>query len=313
MLIAAVAGCCLLETVLLLTVIGPADSVNWPSLAGRACIIASFFAIPLFGAFFSLLIHGRRRWLWRALVTLAIPTAIAAVTLAYAYIASLLPENDSVVEAYGWCGVALMAAALAVTWRITRRRAFRLDVEYWLALRSGSPDVLREHSRTVRNALWLPSATVLLVFTFFPQSWAFISHIHAGSGFTGAYKGSVPLTWIVAIRQDGLPAGLYWRRMSLFPNEGSEVHDFQLSGWSFASSAGTALRDGDAVLSEEAVPLADGSALCKHFQPEWDRNPDANFIYVSCTASGGFSASFDGNLGNLPAFYEVLRKVKKQK
>jgi hypothetical protein len=60
--------------------------------------------------------------------------------------------------------------------RITRERYNSTEAGKWLTLRA-RVDYSRRIKAAKRWVIWLPTAVVMIVFLFFPETWAVVSHL----------------------------------------------------------------------------------------------------------------------------------------
>lgn len=156
-----------------------------------------------------------------------------------------------------------------------------------------------KHRRFLKRwALWNPTVTVILIYTFLDYTWAFASHLfYPGNGRLIGCEVSIPLTWtirygnlgstangghdlVVASRFRGLwkaGSGLYIGRR---PFSASTMNFYSTPhGNPVATSPATT------ILSERTFPFGQATILCREEVPSM-----TSARYINCsTATGDFS------------------------
>lgn len=277
---------------------------------------------------FSRIIYGSRKLGRRALIVLLIgplvfwlflsPFAAIALIFDWTFIVSRIILV--VVTA-----VLFVAMAAALRWCIRRSRQWNTEAEAerWLTERQWRPSELKWRSRSIRFALCLPFAIVMLIFLFLPETWGLVSHIaHPNPGDLSSYRVKIPVAWIVLSSGGGQPNGV--SRVSGIAGKGIGLggnplrHDsllaWQIGTKSFGRSEGTDYdrwlhREGD-ILSRTVIAVGNESLVCLDYWPSYDgappRSEAATIANVTCGGSSRLLASFYGTRNQLPTFYRML-------
>ncbi|MGH9734195.1 MAG: hypothetical protein ACRD8A_06370, partial [Candidatus Acidiferrales bacterium] len=105
----------------------------------------------------------------------------------------------------------LMAGLLILYRRKTRDKWIRKEADKWLALRRTlSLGAVHQCEKIERRTLWGPAVLVLLLFLFFPETTAIISHIfHGRSATVGPYRIDIPIAWTITYEEPSLLSVLY--------------------------------------------------------------------------------------------------------
>jgi hypothetical protein len=263
----------------------------------------------------------------------------SAILLAFAFVAGvlvsfgLLALLGSLVQRYwyvGGSGVFLLGlvslVAIFAFFRLQTRRS-KIDAEAakWLADRSKEsehPSYTVWVRRARRWSLWAPTATVLFILLFLPETCGIVSHLlNHGAGRLYRYTVRIPLAWAVLGHSINRGAGssyvVAWAGKGIAREWRIEP---VLSSVSFGTR-GFALRQdgaqppmGATITLTRILPVGSEMVTCWEFPPHhmhsglWN---NGSFGFVSCSSSeGDFYASFAGQKTEVPGFYEMLQSVK---
>jgi len=219
-------------------------------------------------------------------------------------------------------GNALMLGSLFYFRHKTRDKRIRAEAEEWLAERS-EPIVHARRRRIWRAALWMPSALVLVIFVFLPETVGLVSHLFCGPTVRlGQYRLKIPLTWIVATSSDSsawVIAGKgiarvgfreYWRgeepisEISIYVGSDSS----EISGWYLSHAK---------VLSKQVLKLGQEELMCLDIISYADARPlpiNSSVAEIYCSGGQGrLNASFSGQRSDSSAFYGLLRSATEVK
>lgn len=132
----------------------------------------------------------------------------------------------------------LVAGILILYRRKTRDKWTRKEAEKWLALRrTQSEGAVHQCARIERRTLWGPAVLVLLLFRFFPETAAIISHVFYGRSATvGPYRIEIPIAWTIVDKDTSFLSVLYAKGIG---REGFGPHwreQLQLMGFRAISS-----------------------------------------------------------------------------
>ena len=218
-IIAAVAGYSLLELGLLLSSITSRSVVYAePSTYQRAVYLGQLLFIPGIAALFSRIIYGPHKFGRRTLVillagplglcVLITPLVGLAIFLDWTFIVSKILFAVALTAVMG-------ALVLAVRWCIRKSRKWSVQAEAarWLTERQSGVSA-RERQwriRGIRLASCIPSALVLMVFPFLPETWGALSHLGPRQfGRLSGYRVIIPESWIILSSEGEQTDGRSW-------------------------------------------------------------------------------------------------------
>jgi hypothetical protein len=229
------------------------------------------------------------------------------------------------------CGVALTICIPLAIRKKTKDWKIKYAAEAWLERRS-KPPLLPSQSRRsrilCRSLLWFPSICAALVLCFCPLA----SH-PLTSGKLIDYRVPIPWTWMIVYRYQN--PGLVSSVHTLISSDGVGRFgvtpfwrkDASYSTASFAaytwSSSPEDKRQTDYLRRQNATDIATSEFTvgelhfaCVEYMAVYQRFPNLSGLSVQCEAStttgkGHFMAYFFGRREDIPAFYDVLHKVKR--
>ena len=208
--------------------------------------------------------------------------------------------------------------------RVIGQAAIRAEAERWLAQRSLRSRQLDARIRWAKNiAVWIPAIVVGGILLFLPETFGIVTQIfRPGPAKLIGYEVRFPIGWMVFFDN------------SILDSEYSYAKAFECKGplrsglrralrfaprsstMSFSASrkriqAYPAAARGQ-TLAEHRVPLANEWLDCREYvlvRGETDEDQDARA--VDCrNADGTFLASFYGDRGSIPTFYQTLATIR---
>ncbi len=218
------------------------------------------------------------------------------------------------------------ACGYVVRRRITRDSYNRTEAEKWLTLRTRPcVDYSRRIKAGKRWALWIPTAIVMIVFLFFPETWALVSHLtHQGSGRLLGYQVSIPIDWIIMMDEPDTGDNHVWSLVVAFRSKGvlragattywrrePPIADMAFYGAPRGDTA-SYLSASDRIVSTRTLPLGKGTITCWEYIPGWLRGHEDNDVRsIRCsTLRGDFSSWFSGDKASVSDYYRVLQLVR---
>jgi hypothetical protein len=343
LVIAAVAGCCLFETALLLSSLlqehAYRRSVSWHAVLG----FAQFLLLPGMAALYSRFIYGRRQWGRRALIlflagTAAVPVLIVVVLLPLGLLAWAFDVSIALFFVVLLLVVAGMTWGLFLAIRKTGERSVQIEASRWLAERQAGIDSgeRKWRNRGIGWSLWIPSLTVLAVFLFLPQIWGVLTHLQQPqAGRLPGYQIPIPATWVVLSQQVDSATGHSWvgglaaqgintGLMSFFrwslpffswDVETEPYSQFLNPNDRFRTGRWRQPRD-DQVIARRVFTFSNASLACLEYLPDHFGRTGPNggespIAYIECSGLDRLHASFVGERSYVPAFYKMLAGIVK--
>lgn len=182
---------------------------------------------------------------------------------------------------------------------------------------------IRRRKILKRWAMWIPTASVVLLCIFMDYTWAFTSHLfHPGSGRLTGYEVSIPFTWSIPYsdtrKRDGTLSIVVAERYRGLIKAGSGLYVGRAPAFTVSSMNFRSIPAGDEVATESAtnvisiwrLPIGKETVECREeVPPQWTHSE--NYIHCS-TATGNFSANFIGAAEDVDQFYRVLGSIKRR-
>ena len=285
--------------------------------------------------------YGSSGWVNRALFIFAIgalgvPLMIAgfvAILLAIDWISSVTWMSWAAIVALVLLLVLFTGGIIAGLISLVRwgaRRSKRIEMTRWMAERQSGADAsqIRWRNRGIRWASWLPSAIVLFVLSFLPETWGILSHVANPRGATvGLCHVSVPITWILLEcregpgRDEAYTVGLAGRGIA-FDSLRYLRNDAPLSEWNIwitesqrsqqSANHEWALRRGE-ITGRHDFSIGEESVTCVEYWPAYLQRPkqtaSSGSVFVDCIGSRRLSASLVGERVHLASFYRMLEGI----
>lgn len=334
-IVAAVAGCSLLEIALLFSMIAPPRGQNPATYQLIACG-GAIALLPGTAALISWAINGSYRWVLRSIriflgALLTIPTAffIVACLIALA------------VWSYGvsrllfgvLLPIELCAVLLGLLFLVGKSGAWgaKVEAERWLAERQSQTESRERpwRNRAAKFAVCIPGLIVLPIFLFLPETLGFMWHLlRSQSDNLHGYRISIPTTWMAVYRVDSADGSAYFGGLAGrgIGRGANPISGDSLSSWTF----GTESYSQSDKAEHRYLPrdyIAAGGRILKignervtcteyrysHAYDAIDLVPDSRLVHVSCSGPGRLYASMYGGRDQLPAFYQVLSAVSPTK
>jgi hypothetical protein len=327
-IIGAVLCYSIFEIALLLIYLMPESYRSWrDSLLG----IVHLFTIPGIAALFSITLFGNHQWKRRVAVCLLMTPAFALslvlLTLPLGLLATILEKMDTDLggsalfliagRIYVIVVLAVVAASLFFINRKARERSVELESSRWLAERRAAIDHrdIKWRDLGIRASLWIPSALVLMVFSFLPEVWGLITHLQEPkAGQLTGYQVTIPPTWIIHYHRSTGVSGMAGQGMAFGLKRYLHRHNLPLSGW------GVGVHDephrrasslGDEVAHHE-FQIGGTTLSCSEYLPAWDRELHSAaepLVYIECSSSDRLYATFLGEKIHVPTFYKMLATI----
>jgi hypothetical protein len=267
-------------------------------------------------------------------------TSLTRTTLIYCGLALfLLLQVLLVVALLDWfevsarVGIAILFIALFLigaggqfgSLRIMRNRTDRHQAAKFLADREKTqPRGFRK--ATQRWLVWLPSAVLLLISLFIPETLAVCSHfLHRGSGRLLGYRVHIPMDWAVVMDEPDISPnhtwsvvaatksiGLfragplkYWRRCPPLADMASYGAPLGDSVWRTSTGA--------KITSTRKMLFGSSQITCVEYIPRYMRgSADAEIVFISCaTERRHFMGSFSGDRSMADEFYRILQSARR--
>jgi len=324
------AYCLLLASIALLTMTRAPKFYS--SALAESLMLGQYALIPGVAVIFSQLIHGRRGWVKRACFIFAVgvfggpllPFLIGLIVTPLVLLSEFSVPVGAVLSL-----LVLSLVVCGLRWGVRRlgRRSVENEANRWLAERQGG--VTRNESKRQRQiigwSLWIPSATVLLVFLFLPELWGVASHVvHPNMGQASEYRLSVPFGWILTQRESDFrenpPVGESWIFGLAGTGTGRSFSNYLrrdfLSGWDIrtepcggpmTTSQGTPERHG-AVATRRLGTGAKQFTCIESSNPHSGGASDGK-IYVYCSGPPRLHVSLCCDRRQVPAFYHMLETL----
>lgn len=211
---------------------------------------------------------------------------------------------------------------------LTRAESVGIEAEEWLKQRrSTNPLQPKKRGRIRRLALWMPTATVVLLclfFSFFDGAWALASHVfHPHSGRLIGYQVSIPLSWTICCSY--YPSGdvdrsvVTAQRYRGLLRAGSGLYLGRNPPFSISTMSFRRMPAGDPLAREPATEIISTRTLQFGERPVtcWEEVPSPwmrSGRYIGCsTLQGDFSANFSGDDKDAAEFYRTLEAIKPTK
>jgi hypothetical protein len=226
------------------------------------------------------------------------------------------------------CGTALTICTLLAIRRKTRKWKISYAAEKWLRQRSKPPVSPRRSRRLLQSLLWLPSLCAALVLCFSPLA----SHV-LYSGRLIDFRVPIPWAWAVVYRYqnpglfssvDALIASNGLGRFGVTPfwqkRANYSVASFAVYTWSLNSEDERQmdfLRHMNATdISTSEFTVGEFHFSCIEYLKHYARYPSLSGFSVQCESptkdgKGYIRANLFGRREDVPAFYEVLRSVRR--
>ena len=336
-IVAAIAGYCLIEVILLLTSSWPSFSAT-PTAYQTVVILGQLILIPGLSALLSRIIYGPHRWGRRVLTTLG--TILLGFILVVLLITGVItldsvsPNSKVLPIGLFVLGMAGIPVGLFFIGRKARNLSVEIEAKRWLAEhQSGSgPSVRRWRNIGICWALWMPSLTVLTVLLFFPEISGIVSHVrHLEASRLPGYRIPIPVTWnVVNIwtnHEDGSSSvyGVAGRGIAF--GVGSYLRGSPpLSGWGIRTEPYDQSKEPtnrrwtpkeDDVLGRRIVRIDSYTLTCVEYWPRYLVRPshleDSSLAFINCTSTGRLGADFAGEKVHVPAFYGMLEHITQRK
>jgi hypothetical protein len=217
-------------------------------------------------------------------------------------------------------GNLLMIGLLIYFRHRTRDRWFRAEAERWLANRSrrGTSRGHLWRKRLRRGIVWIPSAVVLVIFLFFPETAGLVSHLFCGrSVHLNQYRLETPMSWIVAsggsTSSAWVIAGKGIGRVGLRPYCRMEPPISEMVFYVTSSPPNEEILAHAKVLSTQTMQLGGETLICWDIIENADRRltpVDPRFAVILCsTPQNDFHTDFVGPRSESSAFYDALRSI----
>lgn len=222
-------------------------------------------------------------------------------------------------------GNALMIGLLIYIRRRTRDKWIRAEAEKRLTERArhANPGAHSWRKRLRRGVLWIPSAVVLTISLFLPETMGVASHLFCGRLVDLAeYRLKTPLTWIVASRSDSSAwviagkgigrVGLrpYWRKEAPVSEMVIYVSSdpAPLSEWYLSHAK---------LLSKQTLQLGSEKVICLDIVPYAETRQiamDPQLAEILCSNERyDFHTNFVGRRSDSSAFYELVQSATRTK
>ncbi len=317
-------------------------------MRGPLLAIAQLFTIPGMAALFSLILYGWYQWKRRVTFRFI---AVAGFVLLLVLIVSPLGLLANILEARGidpgsstlfstaamLCTIAILVAVPILLFFINRKagkRSVELESSRWLAERkAGIGAVERKwRERAIRWSLWIPSLTVLAVFSFLPETWGFMSHLQQPSAVrllgyetrVPGYEIRVPLSWTISFQGSNSMTGASWVFGWAARGPGFGIRrylhpgDLPFSSWSVEiaesdkQSAEFGRSSGNGGASRHDFQIGKGRLTCFESQTpraRWLHSSAEPLAFVECSGPDRLRASFMGEKTHLATFYAMLESI----
>jgi hypothetical protein len=263
---------------------------------------------------------------FRAAFAIFILIQIILAGLCAGFIASRQPFTPpgTLFMLFWFAGIALIGAeSYFVFERIARKEAIYYESKKWLAERQSKNPQRAKRRRSIKKfALWIPTATFILICILFDQTWALATHLlNPRAGKLIGYEVLIPLRWAIGFH-DTIPNGgnagsiLVVERYEGLLRAGSGLYvgrrpPFWISTMDFRSAAAAAPNvpaNSARIISTRTLPFADETIACQEKAPSvWAETTRSAECFAS---SGDFSAGFTGNDRDADEFYRLLKSVK---
>ena len=331
-IVAAVAAYSLLEAALLLS---PIVAHPWyPGRYQQTVLAGQFLLIPGLAVFLSRIVHGPYRWGRRALVifvagSVGVPVVITLIFIPVAFLAWTFDVSRLLFAVLAPVVLGGMVVALFVLVRNSGTWTVQADATRWLTERQSATDPREDkwRKRGIRFVLWIPVLTVLPVFLFLPEIWGIYSHLsQPRSGNLAGYRVPIPSSWIVLDRDHQKANGKSWvtgmtgRGIGFGPKP--YLQEDWLSSWEIRTEALDQRENSrpddwmpkdDHVVARRYVTTGAEKVTCLQYWPYYPPRPDlgedSTIVYLKCSGSGRFHASFAGPQNQLAKFYRVLGEI----
>ncbi len=334
-----VAACSFLETALLLGAIVPRQ-ISLPSAYQSAVLWGQLVIIPGMAALLSRLIYRDYQWFRRTATILAfgslgVPLAMFAFFSLFAFLTGVLVDYPKLAN------VLIPAVLIAflylggILFRNSGNWGVRAEAERWLAdCKVGTTVRGRKlQNRSIRLAVCASPALVLLVFLFFPQTWALFSRMAwPQAGNLVGYRMSLPATWIILFHQNN-NSGRSWETgfaAKSIAQGGNPFRYDTFSSWligttpfvpSQADEHDRRMPKEQDVMRRSSFVIGAESVTCVEYQslnyssPEYSYWPGdyASVVHVKCRGNGRFFSGFDGTKDHLGTFYRMMAAVTQVK
>ncbi len=337
LIIGTVAAYTIVETLLLLSVIGTVPMAASPTPYRIVILFSQLLAVPGIAALFSWLMYGPDGWIRRATFIVVLgPLIMVSCFIGFLFlsVAVGVAIDKFAPEGSAWsvsllvlllCGI-IVGIVFGIKW--TGNRSVQIELARWIGEREAGTSATQRKSRNraIGAALFSPSATVLLIFLFFPEVWGIASHVGwPGAGRLCGYKVPIPLTWIVAAHETDESDGTSYLNglASRSPGFAKLVLfrplDVPLSSWGFTEyrysgnkNARPELPKKSALYAERTISIGNETITCLDYWPGYfaPKPRDASVAYIKCSGASGLIAWFDGERADLPKFYEMLSGIK---
>jgi hypothetical protein len=334
-IVAAVAGYALIETVLLLSAVPHGWNIlDWNILGTYQKIIfsAQILLIPGIALLWSRVLHGSYRWGRRTLIILLVGTFGVLGTFPVAFILIAIPIA-LLVWAFGVSKILLVVllptllSADVIILLFCVRKSGKLSAEAearrWLAERSEmNPRDRKWRTRAICLSSAIPMLIVMPVFLFFPETWGLFSHLsRQRPGSLAGYQVTIPATWIVSFHLEAESDGESWVDGLIgkgIGRGGNPLHYDSLSGWNVGTApfdeAGSLekyrwMPEEQNIINRRVLRADNENITCLDYFPSYGYRYKT-MAYVDCSGSRRLYATFIGSRDQLGAFYRMLEGIK---
>jgi hypothetical protein len=312
-IIAVVTASCLAAVFALLSIIAIGQS-NY-SLTPWAPYVG--YPLPFVTAILSsLLVHGTCNWLRRLGLTILIPLSTVAAAWAIYLIAAFAGGFSGrlavTIATVGFLSIPFVLVVFG--WRVSRRRGVALDTNRWFSERTLAVSERKRRNRAIRRSLWIPPVAVLLVSLFLPETWALTSHFwHPRQNTVNEYVIPVPRTWILISRFDGSLHGLIARGIARDPRGYRNQFEIPLSGWTLYARPPYRLGNWaeKEIIDQRVFTIGNDSLTCVQYWPS-PRLKEQSIMAIECS-SPTFHSTFGGEARDVPAFFDVMSRIRPAK